>query len=76
MQTSLQQKIESVVETPFQQDVSGLKIAAHKHHWRSHPTCEQGSGLSTHVDLVLMSSATIWALQPFPLLLYTKGMSL
>lgn len=52
MQTSLQQKIGSVVETPFQQDVSGLKIVPHKQHWRSHPACEQGSGLSNHLDLV------------------------
>lgn len=55
------------METPFQQDVSGLKIVPHKEHWRSHPACEQGSGLSDHLDLVPMSSAAIWALEPFPL---------
>lgn len=66
MQTSLQKKIGSVVETPFQHDVSGLEIVPHKQHWNSHPACEQGSGLSDHLVLVLMSSATIWALLPFP----------
>lgn len=57
-------KTGSVVEISFQGDVSELQTVPKDQPRRSRSTCERASGLSDLPDLVLMSSAVIWALQP------------